>query len=33
MFSKFDKMQLERLVGTAAHAKMISNEAKDSFNF
>lgn len=33
LFSKFDKLQLERIVGTAAHAKMISNEAKDSFNF
>lgn len=32
LFSKFDKLQLERLVGTANYMKMISNEAKDSFN-
>lgn len=33
LFSKFDKMQLERLVGTMNYQKMINNEAKDSFSF
>lgn len=31
LFSKFDGLQLERIVGTSAFRKMISNEAKDSF--
>jgi hypothetical protein len=31
LFSKFDKLQLERLVGTASYKKMLTNEAKDSF--
>lgn len=33
MFSKFDKLQLERIVGSSNYLKMISSEAKDSFNF
>lgn len=32
LFSKFDGLQLERLVGTALYKKMLGNEAKDSFN-
>ena len=31
LFSKFDKLQLERIAGTAAYKKMITSEAKDSF--
>lgn len=31
LFSKFDGLQLERVVGTSGFKKMISNEAKDSF--
>jgi hypothetical protein len=31
LFSKFDGLTLERVVGTAAYKKMLNNEAKDSF--
>lgn len=31
LFSKYDNLQLERVVGTAAYRKMIKNEAKDSW--
>jgi hypothetical protein len=31
LFSKFDGLVLERVVGTALYKKMITNEAKDSF--
>lgn len=32
LFSHFDKLQLERIVGTASYKKMIKDEAKDAFN-
>ena len=31
LFSKFDGLSLERVVGSAAYKKMLVNEAKDSF--
>jgi len=31
LFSKFDKLKLERFVGTAAYKKMVVTESKDSF--
>lgn len=32
LFSKFDKLSLERIVGTANYKKLIKSEAKDTYN-
>lgn len=31
LFSKFDGLQLERIVGSATYKKILNTEAKDSF--
>ena len=31
LFSKYDALQLERIVGTPTYKKILHNEAKDSF--
>ena len=31
LFSEYDGLQLERVVGTMLYKRMLTNEAKDSF--
>ena len=33
LFSSFDNLKLERLVGTDKHKQIISNKTKDTFQF
>jgi len=33
LFSKFDSLVLERMVGTANYKNMLTNEAKDVYHF